>query len=80
MSHTLNFAFPTSTLIHILVLGFLGFLVAMALTPIYTTVAYKREWWKKQRSEAWSGGVATVYNKLHAAKHQRHVPNMAVDT
>jgi phospho-N-acetylmuramoyl-pentapeptide-transferase len=59
------------------VLGFLGFLFAMVLTPIYTTVAYKQQWWKKQRTDAWSGGTATVYNKLHAAKHQRHVPNMA---
>lgn len=77
MSGTLHFAFPTTTLVHILLLGFLGFLVAMLLTPLYTTIAYKREWWKKQRTEAWSGGVATVYNKLHAAKHQRHIPNMA---
>lgn len=77
MSTTLHFAVQSNTLIHILVLGFFGFLVAMALTPIYTTVAYKRQWWKKQRTEAWSGGVSTVYNKLHAAKHERHVPNMA---
>lgn len=49
----------------------------MAITPLYTTMAYKYEWWKKQRSEAWSGGVATVYNKLHAEKHKRHIPTMA---
>ncbi len=77
MSTTLHFAVQSSELIRIMVLGFLGFLVAMALTPLYTTVAYKKEWWKKQRSEAWSGGVATVYNKLHAAKHRRNIPNMA---
>lgn len=77
MSTTLHFAIHSNTLIHILVLGFFGFLLAMAVTPIYTTVAYKREWWKKVRTEAWSGGEATVYNKLHAAKHARHVPNMA---
>ena len=77
MSTTLHFAVQSTELIRVLSLGFLGFLVAMLLTPLYTRVAYRREWWKKQRSEAWSGGVATVYNKLHAAKHQRHVPNMA---
>ena len=77
MNSTLHIAIQTHTLIHILILGFFGFLLAMALTPFYTTIAYKREWWKKQRTEAWSGGIATVYNKLHAAKHQRHVPNMA---
>jgi len=76
-SETLHFVIQSHTLIHILLLGFFGFLLAMALTPIYTTFAYKHQWWKKQRTEAWSGGTATVYNQLHAAKHQRHVPNMA---
>jgi phospho-N-acetylmuramoyl-pentapeptide-transferase len=77
MSTTLHIAVHTSTLVHILLLGFLGFLLAMALTPVFTTLAYKHEWWKKQRTDAWSGGKALVYQKLHAAKHQRHVPNMA---
>ncbi len=77
MNNTLNLAIHTSTLVHILLLGFLGFLLAMALTPVFTTYAYKYEWWKKQRTDSWSGGEATVYAKLHAAKHQRNVPNMA---
>jgi phospho-N-acetylmuramoyl-pentapeptide-transferase len=77
MNNTLNLAIHTSTLIHILVLGFLSFLVAMALTPIFTSYAYKHEWWKKARTDSWSGGKATVYAKLHAAKHKRNVPNMA---
>ncbi len=64
-------------MLHILWLAVAGFILSMALTPIYTTAAYKWKWWKKQRTEAWSGGTATVYNKLHAAKHKRHVPNMA---
>ena len=66
-----------STLIHILLLGFFSFLVSMALTPLYTTLAYKYEWWKRQRSEAWNGGAATVYGKLHAEKHKRNIPTMA---
>ena len=73
----LHFTLPTDRLIFVLLLGFLGFAIAMLVTPLYTTIAYKQQWWKKQRSEAWSGGAATVYNKLHAAKHRRHVPNMA---
>ncbi len=77
MKHTLSFAVQTSTLIHIFALGFLGFLLAMALTPIFTTMAYRHQWWKKARSDAWSGGKATVYNKLHAAKHRSNIPNMA---
>lgn len=77
MTTMLHFSVPSGELVHIFVLGFFGFLLAMVLTPLYTTVAYKHQWWKKQRSEAWSGGTATVYNQLHAAKHQRHIPNMA---
>jgi phospho-N-acetylmuramoyl-pentapeptide-transferase len=62
--------------VHILLLGFLSFLLSMAFTPLYTTAAYQWKWWKKQRTEAWSGGAATVYNKLHAAKHKRNIPTM----
>lgn len=74
---TLHIAILYGTLIRILALGFLGFAVSTLLTPLYTTVAYRFQWWKQQRSEAWSGGVATVYNHLHAEKHKRHIPTMA---
>ncbi len=77
MSQVLNFSVQSSTLVHMFLLGALGFAVAMALTPIYTTVAYKKEWWKKQRVEAMGGASAAIYQKLHAAKHLRNVPNMA---
>jgi phospho-N-acetylmuramoyl-pentapeptide-transferase len=49
----------------------------MSVTPIYTTLAYKNQWWKRQRTEAWAGGKAVVYQKLHAEKHKRHIPTMA---
>jgi phospho-N-acetylmuramoyl-pentapeptide-transferase len=74
---TLNLSVETGTLTHILLLGFLGFAIGMLITPLYTTVAYRRKWWKNARTEAWSGGAATVYNKLHAEKHKRHIPTMA---
>lgn len=77
MHDTIYFAVNAQFLLKMVVLGVCGFALATILTPLFTTVAYKREWWKKQRSEAWSGGTATVYNQLHAAKHRRHVPNMA---
>jgi phospho-N-acetylmuramoyl-pentapeptide-transferase len=77
MSSTLSFSVESTTLLHIFLLGVLGFLVAMLLTPIYTTIAYKKQWWKKQRTEAMGGTSAAVYQQLHAAKHRRHVPNMA---
>jgi len=77
MTETINLSIHTDTIIQILILAFLAFVVSMALTPFYTTVAYKYQWWKKQRSDAWSGGKAEVYAKLHAAKHRRNIPNMA---
>lgn len=77
MNQTISITLHSGTLLHILFLGFLGFALGMVLTPIYTTLAYRGQWWKKQRSDAWSGGEATVYNQLHAEKHKRHVPNMA---
>ncbi len=77
MTETINLVVETKTVTQILLLGFLSFALAMSLTPLYTTIAYKYEWWKKLRSDAWSGGKATVYAKLHAAKHRRNVPNMA---
>jgi phospho-N-acetylmuramoyl-pentapeptide-transferase len=49
----------------------------MIITPIYTRIAYKREWWKKQRTETWTGEKAVVYSKLHAEKHKKHIPTMA---
>ncbi len=73
----IHIAIQTSTLIHIVALGFASFVLSMLLTPIYTTYAYKHEWWKKQRSEAMGGVAAPVYKKLHAAKHKRNIPTMA---
>lgn len=73
----LHITISANDLTHILFLGVACFLLSMAITPIYTTIAYKRQWWKKQRTEAWSGGEATVYKALHAAKHKRNIPTMA---
>lgn len=61
----------------ILILGFAGLAVSMIITPLYTTLAYRYQWWKRPREEAWSGGKASVYLKLHAKKHQRNIPTMA---
>ena len=75
--NTLHIAITTHNLIRILSLGFLGFALSMAITPLYTNIAYRQQWWKRQRTEAWAGGTATVYQKLHAAKHKRNIPTMA---
>ena len=75
--NTLHIAITTHNLIRILSLGFFSFVLSMLITPIYTDIAYRREWWKRLRTDAWSGGKATVYQKLHAAKHKRNIPTMA---
>jgi phospho-N-acetylmuramoyl-pentapeptide-transferase len=67
----------TATIEKIFILGFLSFVVTMALPPLYTTAAFAGQWWKKARSNAISGELAKVYNKLHASKHARNIPTMA---
>lgn len=58
-------------------LSFLAFLVAMALTPVYTYFAYRYRFWKKARTESTTGEALKVFTKLHAKKHQRNIPTMA---
>lgn len=77
MTELINIAVQTETLVRILLLGFLGFALSMLITPIYTTLAYKYEWWKKPREKTVTGEVARVFAKLHAAKHKRLIPTMA---
>jgi len=64
-------------LVAVLLLSFLGFALAMLLTPIYTHFAYKHKLWKKMRTEATTGEKSRVFSKLHAKKHARHLPTMA---
>lgn len=54
-----------------------AFLLAMALTPIYTTLAYKYQFWKKQRTTSTLGDTLKVFTKLHAKKFERNIPTMA---
>lgn len=77
MHSTLFISVDTETIIRILLLGFLGFLVSMLITPVYTTIAYKYRWWKKPRQTAVTGEKATMFMKLHADKHKRNIPAMA---
>jgi phospho-N-acetylmuramoyl-pentapeptide-transferase len=77
MSDTLQLAVHTHTVERMLILGFFGFALSMLVTPLYTTLAYRYQWWKKPRQTAVTGEAAKVFTKLHAAKHQRHIPTMA---
>lgn len=54
-----------------------AFLLAMALTPLYTTLAYKYQFWKKQRTTSTLGDTLKVFTKLHAKKFERNIPTMA---
>src|SRR3989338_2129523 len=67
----------SSTIEQIFMLGLLSFLISMVLTPLYTNAAFAGKGWKKPRTKAITGETAVVYQKLHAAKHQRNIPTMA---
>lgn len=64
-------------LLKMLLLGIAGFVFSMLLTPIYTALAYRWKLWKKPRTETLTGEKATMFIKLHAEKHKRHIPTMA---
>ena len=76
-SETINIVVNTNTVVRILLLGFLGFLVSMIITPLYTDAAYRRRWWKRPRKTAVTGEKAAEFTKLHAKKHERNIPTMA---
>lgn len=67
----------TVQFLQVLLLGTFGFLLATGITPLYTTLAYKYELWKRPRTNAVTGEKASVYQKLHGEKHKRHIPTMA---
>src|SRR5258708_2961403 len=77
MTNILQIVADSSTIEEIFMLGLLSFLVSMVLTPLYTSAAFSGKWWKKPRTTAMTGETATVYKKLHAAKHARNIPTMA---
>lgn len=54
-----------------------AFLLAMLLTPVYTYLAYRYKFWKKQRTTSTTGEKLEVFTKLHAAKFKRNIPTMA---
>lgn len=54
-----------------------AFLLAMLLTPLYTFIAYKYKFWKRQRTESTTGELLQIFTKLHANKFKRNIPTMA---
>ncbi len=67
----------TDGLLHVFILSVVAFILAMALTPIYTFVAYRFKFWKRQRTESTTGEALKVFTKLHANKFKRNIPTMA---
>jgi len=59
----------------ILLQSCLTFIVAMALTPVYTWFAYRYKWWKRRRTHSTTGEALQIINKLSTRK--RDVPTMA---
>lgn len=64
-------------LLRTFVLSVAAFLLAMLLTPVYTFLAYKYKFWKRQRTESTTGELLKVFTKLHANKFKRNIPTMA---
>lgn len=60
-----------------ILLALTGFLLSMLLTPVYTYVAYKYKFWKKQKKTTVDGEALPVMTKLHAHKFKHTFPTMA---
>lgn len=67
----------TDALLSTFLLSLGAFMLAMILTPLYTFVAYRYKFWKRQRTESTTGEALSVFTKLHANKFKRNIPTMA---
>lgn len=70
-------AMLADSLNHIVLLSVASFVLAMLLTPVYTFMAYRYRFWKKQRKTSTTGEALEVFTKLHQKKFQRSIPTMA---
>lgn len=75
--NTMKFHTITGEMSSTFLLSVAAFLIAMIMTPLYTTVAYKYKFWKKQRSTSTTGEKLEVFTRLHANKFTRQIPTMA---
>lgn len=66
-----------SAFTQVFILGFCAFILAMALTPVYTYFAYRYHFWKVQRTTSTTGELLKIFSKLHAEKFKRNIPTMA---
>jgi len=75
--NALTFTSLTQELVSTFLLSVIAFVVAMALTPVYTSLAYRYKFWKKQRDTSTTGEKLLVFVKLHEEKFKRNIPTMA---
>ena len=75
--NTITFSALTDEMTSLFVLSVAAFLLAMLLTPIYTFLAYRFRFWKKQRDTSTTGEKLKVFIKLHKEKFRRNIPTMA---
>jgi phospho-N-acetylmuramoyl-pentapeptide-transferase len=67
----------TSSLIFMVSLSLGALSLSLALTPVYTFLAYRHRLWKRQRDTSTTGEALSVLNVLHADKIARRFPTMA---
>lgn len=67
----------SSEMTHLFILSVAAFVLAMFLTPVYTFLAYRYRFWKKQRNTSTTGEKLLVFVKLHKEKFKRNIPTMA---
>lgn len=77
MQNSITLTQLTSEMTSTFILSVAAFLLAMALTPIYTYAAYRYRFWKKQRDTSTTGEKLLVFVKLHKEKFKRNIPTMA---
>lgn len=74
---TMTLANLTHETIATFLLSVAAFILAMVLTPLYTDMAYRFKFWKKQRDTSTTGEKLLVFVKLHEEKFKRNIPTMA---
>lgn len=77
MQNSITVSQLTNEMTSTFILSVAAFLLAMALTPIYTYMAYRYRFWKKQRDTSTTGEKLLVFVKLHKEKFKRNIPTMA---
>lgn len=77
MQDSITLSQLTNEMTSTFILSVAAFVLAMALTPIYTYMAYRYRFWKKQRDTSTTGEKLLVFVKLHKEKFKRNIPTMA---